>query len=52
MEPISKLEEAFLAFIDALGEAFPDGEGLTEETQIKIMTYLAKVAEILNIDIA
>jgi tRNA threonylcarbamoyladenosine modification (KEOPS) complex Cgi121 subunit len=51
MEPISKLEEMFFAFIEALGEAYPDGGILSENTQIEIMMHLAKVAQILNIDI-
>ena len=50
MVPLTKLEETFFAFIDELGETFPDGGSLTVETQIEILTHLAKVAVILGID--
>jgi len=51
MVPLNPVEEAFYAFTDALRDYYPDGEGLELETQVKVLTYLAGIAQLLNIDI-
>jgi hypothetical protein len=45
------LQKALDDFLDALALAYPDGGELTEEQQIKVLTHIAKVAEILKLKI-
>lgn len=46
---MSKLAETFLAFLDAIGEFYPDGGDLPLETQMALMVKMTEIAEILKI---
>jgi hypothetical protein len=46
-----KTQQAFNDFLDAMRDEWPDGEPLTLDQQVKVLTKLAEIAVIMNIEI-
>lgn len=51
MVPQTPIETAFNTLIDALRDYYPDGVGLSEMQQIEVLTLLARLAEVLDLNI-
>jgi len=45
------VQVAFNNFVNSLRDGYPDGEGITQEDQLKVLMHVAHIADILNLDI-